>query len=215
MDNLAIVVRTCTHREDRADILAQKLSKCTGSKFYIVNCKTEKNYSESFVIGLAKVLQSLDETIEFLLIVEDDMLFSKNLKSDMNTILKKEIPFCWLSIPEKRMYDESFSIGEGCRFLETSVSIYYSGSVFCNVLDLKNYIEDYMLRFLELPQRQFDVSLSAYLVEKYGCLFLKCGVFASDKTLLSLLVGKEGRQRIEVSPDDPFFDFENCEEINV
>jgi len=209
-NNLSIVIRTCKPRLQRSTFLQHALASefCVSTDKIIVNSKP--NYSQGFFCELIRYLEHLKSTPKYILVVEDDMLFSNSAKSTLQEAIRFELPHLWCSIPEKRLVDESTKISESIRSVRIAAPLYYSGAILFEVSFLKYVLTNYSLKYIELTQPNFDVFVSSEILNCGGSMFLSHTSFATDPCTSSV-IESSATQLHRFTPEhiDAYFDFNN------
>jgi hypothetical protein len=209
-NNLSIVIRTCKQRLERSRFLKDALMCEFGVHVKILVVESSKNYSQGFVCELVRYLESLDTVSKYILVVEDDMLFSNAAKSIVEEAIYYELPHLWCSIPEKRIVDESSKLSANIRSIFLSAPLYYSGAILFESSFLKHILTNYCLTFMELVQPNFDVFVSSQILEVQTPLFLSYTCFATDPHTSSILDSStKTKHRFTPTHIDAYFEFKD------
>ena len=209
MLDLSIYIRTCTYRQEESLRLKSILEKHHNYKVHLVDCEKQKNYSEAFVVNLSALLE--EEKSKSILILEDDMLVSRKWEQGLIEIKDLGIPFCWLSIPNDKIYHHSIPLQNEIHSV-SYVSYYYSGAIFVRTSVIKDYCSFYLNEHLSFAEKQFDVTFSQYLCSEIGHFFFRGGLFATDQTLETTFQPNKcsvKEFRLDTVAEDPGFDFSN------
>jgi len=206
MNDLSIYIRTCTYRQEESKELKAVLEENTNYKVLRIDCETQKNYSEAFVLNLAEALHS--DTSKHILILEDDMLVSNRLEELLDDIEEFELPYCWLSLPNANPYTFAQEIGRGFHTVAYE-SFYYSGAIYFRKDILKDYCNDYLNNFLDFHESKFDVSVSKFMIKATGHFFFRGGFFGTNKLIESSFKHEQNSvkvHRLDIEAEDPYFD---------
>ena len=165
-----------------------------------------KTYSEKFVMLLHRRVQI--SNAQYILILEDDMLVSPNVRECWTGLLKGS--HCWFSVPSQAALDNSIKCSETHYRLEELQNFSYSGAVLISRDLLKGFVAHYLLNPQERDVPNFDVNLSAYIKRRVGHLTLCPGFFGSNTLLPSSIEGSiaqlEFRSTVKLEELDPLFD---------
>lgn len=168
-------------------------------------------YSENFVSLLKDTIQS--ERNAYILILEDDMLFSHTAISEIENAISQSMPYVWFSIPHKAILDNAVRLfGNFCHSYIKN-NLYYSGSVLIQTEILKTYVESYAMLSSMYEIKNVDVTLSRFLINEFGHnMFFCASQFATDPKLKSSISNRfKQRHRIEAQHEcDPLFDINHA-----
>lgn len=210
--SINIIVRTCASRKDRALRLGEALRESLNSLYtgglYVLESEESPYFSQSFLLGLSRMAGTLRG---YVLIVEDDIIFTRTLADCFEDLLQDPIGGdIWLSLEsEKLLLFKESSEGEALKIRASVLS--YSGAILLSSDTLRGFCEDSILNFMEMDPWKFDLSMSMYLSRKGGgSIWVRPGLFATDPACRSLLgeSGFGGESRVDNRPTQDFgFDF--------
>jgi hypothetical protein len=210
MRDLEIYIRTFTGRLYHANKLKENCIKFISPNVKLINTKSaESTYNEKFIFGMHNALISSNH--QYVLVLEDDMVFSEQAKESLQAAIKKELPLLWYSIPSKRVIEHSKKISTDIYILPSFDGLHYSGAILIKRDILKCYISHYLAAHLTYKCRNYDVTFSYFIRETLGSLFMQPGIFASNPQVESAVSTTKvsDHHRIEDhSQIDPYFDFE-------
>ena len=211
MLDLEIYIRTFNGRLYHANKLKENCIRYLSPNVKLINTKSaESTYCEKFIFGMHNAIISSNHT--YVLVLEDDMLFSEQAKESLQAAIAKEYPLLWYSIPSKRVIEHSKKISKDVYMLPSFAGLHYSGAILCKREILKDYISHYFFGHLEFKGgKQFDVTFSCFIRDTLGRLFLQPGVFSTNPQMKSAIsntsIAVENRYA-DHSQIDPYFDFE-------
>ena len=111
MLDLEIYIRTFNGRLYHANKLKENCIRHLSPNVRLINTKlAESTYNEKFIFGVHNALMLGDH--KYVLVLEDDMVFSEQAKESLEAALKKEYPLLWYSIPSKRVIEHSKKISK-------------------------------------------------------------------------------------------------------
>lgn len=210
MLDLEIYIRTFNGRLYHANKLKENCIRHLSPNVRLINTKSaESTYNEKFIFGMHNALMLSDH--KYVLVLEDDMIFSKQAKDSLEAALKREYPLLWYSIPSKRVIEHSKKISKDIYILPSFYGLHYSGAILIKREILKDYISHYLAEHLTYKCRNYDVTFSYFIRDTLGSLFLQPGIFASNPQIESAVSSTKvsDHHRVEDhSQIDPYFDFE-------
>ena len=210
MSDFEILIRTFEGRLYHANKLKENCIKYLSPNVRLINTKVaESTYNEKFIFGLHNALMTSD--YKYVLVLEDDMIFSEQAKESLHNAIKKEYPLLWYSIPSKRVIEHSKKISKDIYMLPSFYGLHYSGAILIKRDILKDYISHYLFEHLTYNCRNFDVTFSYFIRDTLGSLFLQPGVFASNPQIISAVSNKSIADKSrdnDHSQIDPYFNYE-------
>lgn len=210
MQSLHVFVRTCKSRRSRAFLLADTLRECLGlsrDAFCVLESLESPYFSQDFLLGICK---HLNTRADWVLIVEDDIVFSPRVKTPLIEAMNLQTPAVWFTMESDRVLN--FCDTRRGALLDIKASVLaYSGAVLVQTCLLRRFCEETLFTFLERDSWKFDTSLSSFLCrERGGRLWVAPGFFATSLEIPSLLnnSGFGGPTRQPTKPTQDFwFDF--------
>lgn len=213
MANYEIWIRTFNDRLYHAKSLKESCYHCFAKHAKLINTKDKSRlYSERFVFGLQSLLCQSEQT-PYTLILEDDMLFSKDARQRVESAIESRYPLMWYSIPSQQVLDCASRITETTYFLKNFNCINYSGAILVKRDLLKGYVTEYLLNCTSYEYRNFDITFSSYIKRTLGGIFLTPKTFATNPSISSAISSAdfEVEGRVDVSCRiDPLFEFESA-----
>lgn len=203
-----IWIRTHTERLPFAYDLKQRCEQLFGVQAKLIHTgDAAKTYSIKYVIKASDQLN--DNTSEYILMLEDDMLFSHKANGIVRKIVhENKRSHTWFSVPNMNILHICTKISEDMYILTGVDTFWYSGAILIKKDLLKKYLTFYLLNVMSLDTLAFDLSLSSFIIKENSHLILTPSYFASDpKIETSISDTQLGRvvQNIEIL--DPLYDY--------
>lgn len=192
MADFAVWIRTHYPRQEAAFQLKDAaLSFLSRDVSVLHTGAADPLYSEKFIMALdAQVLQT---AAPYVLILEDDILFSKGAQDVIHSAIDAELPHVWLTIPSQEALTLSTGLWGPFRRIRVANNFYYSGAVLVRTDILRDFLFTYLAEYTELDIPNFDVTLSQVLLRKCpDGLFLAPGFFGSDPSIPSSISATAG-----------------------
>ena len=174
---IATLIRTHNQRLYLAESLKAKCVSLLGGSVSILNTGDRSiNYSQLFVLALARALSSL--TAPYILVLEDDTDFCPRARIALHTAVERGDSHNWYTIDtdsgvlERATYAPKFGY-----LLFGEHRVPFSGAVLVRRDLLQLFVEDYMLHFTEFEFPNVDICLSLFLSRRTGHLHLRPGYF--------------------------------------
>lgn len=199
-----IWIRTHFNRLDLALKLKAHCEDFFGVKVRVLNTgECSPTYSEKFIVALHDTLLNLDEGLQ-VLILEDDMVFSRCSKDIIDELVSENRTHTWFSIPSKDAIRYAIKCSNTYYRLENFINFHYSGAILFRSDILLQYVEDYLLHPLDSRVSTYDITLSSFLKKRLGHLILCPSLFGSDLDVKSSIAGTVAAQkfRSEVCPSE-------------
>lgn len=186
MVDFEVWIRTHDSRLDAAFQLKERVRRLL-SKSVRVICTggADAMYSQRFILGLDAEL-ARGPGCEYILVLEDDILFVDDARDVITTAIRRELPHTWLTLPNRASYEKSLPLSGPFRALRLANHFYYSGAVLSRRELLAQFVFEYMLDHVNHTAPNFDVHFSAFLARSNdGILVLAPGKFGSDPSIPS------------------------------
>ena len=210
-NTLEILIRTHDARLYLSEQLKSSCIRHIHPKVQILNTGVaHKRYSEKFHRHLHNFYMGSD--CRYVLILEDDMTFSEGAKSVIIQAMALGLSHVWFSIPSLEVFQYAHPMCKGFKRLHIKDTLSYSGAILLRSDLLKEYLEHYFFKFLELDDQEFDLNLSRYLSCKLQHLVIREGVFGTDlkvESSLNKYMWDEFRQDCHKGID-PYFSLKNA-----
>jgi hypothetical protein len=201
-------IRTFQDRLYLAEQLKQVSRIYLSENTYVLDTKQRSAYfSEKFVLCMYSQLQ-MNITSEYILILEDDIAFTESAKASVLEKIDMGYPCLWFSVPEQRCLDMATPQKDGVFKLLNPKVYYYSGAVLIKKQLLKEFVTEFLFSQSELEYKNFDTTLSRFLIRRYGFIDILPSYFGTrPHTESSINFENRDASRLEVniSELDPKF----------
>ena len=151
----------------------------------------------------------MESQSEYILLIEDDIGFRVEGLEAIEKAITRKRTHLWFTIPELTCIRSARQLGGGVYRLINPIRLYYSGAVLISRHVLKSYVEDYLIHHVSYPFKNFDVTLSTYLNERFGFIDLSPSYFGTLPDIESaagMHTSDTSRLDIKYSALDPYFD---------
>jgi len=170
-------------------------------------CVSEPHYSEDFLFKLSRAAVSARE---FVLVLEDDMVFSDLALSFITHLVSKRFDFVWCTLESPQVRQHTLSRGEFGLSLVRCQRLAYSGAVFYSRRTLQKLCEWALLTHLESLVWRYDIQFSSHACGMFGGVVWVSGeYFATEPAITSIVEQSKWVEqgRANTSQIDYFFDF--------
>ena len=195
--SLSVFIRGCQAREKRVGLLKTALEAHLEVPVQpVMSYRKEIRHFEL----LLKLSQQIESAHEWILIIEDDMVFSPKLKAGLIWLSGKNHPLVQLSIPSLYFLESSVKLEPNLYFLRC-LELHYSGGLFISKEFLKAFLASVFMKDVlgEFWYEHYDLMLSRFAAQTSGGIYLCPSLVGSDLSMDSAL----GHT---YTPTDPFFD---------
>lgn len=203
-----VFIRSFEERSKEAKTLQTSCEQAFNVPVHILDTKVANyKFSEKFIYLMYSVL--MDTKSPYILILEDDMVFSKYAIEHLRLSCKSNRTHMWYSIPNKKVLDACIQASKLEFLLCEFNNLYYSGAILIKTSILRDFVEFYILNVLELEFRNFDINLSLFLKKEIGVIHICPYFFATNPSIQSSLENASFRTkgRAMISSDcDPLYD---------
>jgi len=192
----SIYIRTHDSRERLALQLYSE-----AASFFETECKVlntgaaAADYSEKFVRCLGEALRN--ETQEYVLILEDDIVFTKGAKLQVEAAIRYEFPYVWFSIPHADVLEYANVLFKGFLSAQITNAMYYSGSILIHANVLKAFVDEYLRVEASLDFKNFDINLSKFLIREFGHSMTVCPSFFGTDTRIQSSLSNNSQFKVE------------------
>lgn len=207
LDRLTIIIRTCKPRKKRAELLAKFLYKNYTQDIRVLMCATDLHYSEDFLFKLSRCAAVVQD---FVLVLEDDMILSKQAYEFVKYLIQKSFPFVWCTLESPHVFNHSLGQDAFGLNLVRSDVLAYSGAVFYSRETLQFLCEHSLLTHLDNNPWKYDLQFSALASQRFGGVLWCSGEhFATDLGVESCLdrIAALSEHRNKSTTNDFGFDF--------
>lgn len=146
--------------------------------------ESSRDYSEKYIKLLDQ--QLAHEKNEYVLLLEDDILFTNKAISKLRDAVELELPYVWFSIPHLELLKNAEPLCRGFVVSTIVNNLYYSGSILVRADVLRDFVCEYLQNVKSLQILNIDVNLSLFLIKLFGHHMILCpSVFGTDPNLES------------------------------
>ena len=150
------------------------------------------HHSLKFAVCLANRLAR--ETEEYTLLMEDDISLTDSSFEAVSRAIERGDDHNWYTVDTTTdILSHSIYVPEYGYVLTNAQHINYSGAILVRSEILREYIDYYFTRAMELEFLNFDTNFSAYLLRSYGNILLRPGHFTQKLTPSSVRSESAGR----------------------
>ncbi len=208
-DRLTILIRTCKAREARAQKTALILKEVWSLDVRVVLCTEQHYYSEDFLFKLSREANSVKD---FVLVIEDDIIFSKQATDFLAYLQNKRFDFVWCTLENPKVLTHSVGKDLYGLHLVRCERLAYSGAIFYSKSVLQTLCEHALLTHLNYKIWRYDLQFSNLAQKLFGGVIWVSGEhFATEPKIVSVVeyadwinVDRNSSQNI-----DFYFDFTN------
>ena len=184
MQELSVWIRAFNGRLYQAEALKERCITHLSPNTSVINTgKAGCTYSEKFVLGLHNALLSCNTP--YILILEDDMEFSKDALREIRHVMSDEYPMMWYSIPSADAIRASAKVSGSVYMLRNFNRFPYSGAILIQKSVLMHFVADYLINYLNFEFREFDICLSLYFKNTFRCIFIQPNIFRTTPSTIS------------------------------
>ena len=202
---LTVCIRTHAQRVYLAEDLKSICDRAFPLGTSIVMCDNGVSsplYSEQYIVNLSVIFR--DVCTPYILLLEDDIYLAEDALEAVQAAISRGDSHNWYTVDTTSdILDKSAWIPKYGYILPFANHISYSGAILLKTEDLCLYLEKYILNFTEYEVTNFDVTVSAFIVERYGHLHLRPGYFLQRAGVESSIKHPQ-RGRIHYDPSEVF-----------
>ena len=183
LPSLTIIIRTCKTRLDRSRKLADVLRAILTDDVRVVDCVMDVYYSEDFLFKLSQEAKFIRE---YVLVLEDDMIFSTQTADFLMYLISKQFQFVWCTLEKPSVLNHSMGQDLFGLHLIRCKKLSYSGAVFYNRSTLRLICEQALLSFLDDTFWKYDLAFSSLACRIFSeQVWVSGACFATDPQLES------------------------------